>query len=92
MAQVALALSTLFSVGVLALGIAVATLLAGVGWARKREARTVAALEAAQAVEPHKQPMRYLLFLLHLHRQHVLRVAVLAVPQQAATTALKGCL
>ena len=56
--------------GVLALGIAVATLLAGVGWARKREARTAAALEAAQAVEPHKQPMRYLLFLLHLHPPH----------------------
>ena len=63
-------MSTLFSVGVLALGIAVATLLAGVGWARKREARTAAALEAAQAVEPHKQPMRYLLFLLHLHPPH----------------------
>lgn len=71
--QVALAVSAFFSVGVLALGLAMAALLAGVGAARRREERTRAALEAlAQRGESARRPLRYLSFLLSLHQKAAL--------------------
>ena len=71
--QVALAVSAFFSVGVLALGLAMAALLGGVGAARRREERTRAALEAlAQRSESAQQPLRYLMFLLSLHQKAAL--------------------
>ena len=71
--QVALALSLFFSVGVLALGLAMAALLGGVSAARRREERTRAALEAlAQRGDSARRPIRYLMYLLHLHQQAAL--------------------
>ena len=68
--QVALAVSAFLSVGVLALGLAMAALLGGVGAARRREERTRAALEAlAQRGESARRPLRYLMYLLSLHQK-----------------------
>ena len=51
-------MSAFFSVGVLALGLAMAALLGGVGAARRREERTRAALEAlAQRGELARRPL-----------------------------------
>mgnify|MGYP004222004115 CR=1 FL=1 len=71
--QVALAVSAFFSVGVLALGLAMAALLGGVGAARRREECTRATLEAlAQRGELARRPLRYLSFLLSLHQKAAL--------------------